>query len=105
MKLIYAKLWLRKYIKYNFYKLDNNRLNRNIINLSHRVFKSKGLQGHITRQEIRKQLQDFVKIELESYNKNWEIKNPNAGYVSKPSIFKRLLNYLRNWFIEHPKVS
>jgi hypothetical protein len=68
MKLIYAKFWLRKYIKYNINKFDEktfeNKLNRAVITLSHTVFKSHGFHGHITRQEIRKQLQAFVELEL-----------------------------------------
>src|SRR5271157_1027561 len=67
MKLIYAKLWLKKWIKYNHDDLDENKLNRAIINLSHRVYKSYGLKGHNTRQKIRQILKDYSKIELANY--------------------------------------
>ena len=100
MKLIYAKFWLRKFIKYN-HKLDDktfsHNLNRHVINLSHRVFKSRGFRGHNTRQEIRRQLQDFVEIELKKYDKKWVVKSPNHGAL-KPvrlSILSRIIQFLR----------
>lgn len=68
MELIYAKLWLKKYIKYNYNKLDENKLNRAIINLSHRVYKSRGMKGHNTRQKIRQILVEYSKIELARYS-------------------------------------
>lgn len=68
MKLRYAKLWLKKYIKYNYNKLDENKLNRAIINLSHRVYKSHGTKGHNVRQHIRGVLVDYSKEELSKYN-------------------------------------
>lgn len=68
MKLIYAKLWLKKFIKYNHANLDENKLNRAIINLSHRVYKSHGQRGHNVRQSIRAQLVEYSKAELARYN-------------------------------------
>jgi hypothetical protein len=103
MKLIYAKFWLRKFIKYNINKLDdktfNYKLGRAVINLSHRVFKSHGFHGHSTRQEIRQQLQDFIKIELKKYDKKWVIKSPNQGYMKpiRPSIFSRIISVVKRW--------
>lgn len=68
MKLKYAKLWLKKYIKYNHDNLDENKLNRAIINLSHRVYKAHGARGHNGRQYIRSTLVDYSKQELAHYN-------------------------------------
>ena len=68
MKLIYAKLWLKKFIKYNHDNLDENKLNRAIINLSHRVYKSHGQRGHNVRQSIRSQLVEYSKTELARYD-------------------------------------
>ena len=68
MKFIYAKLWLKKYIKYNHNSLDENKLNRAIINLSHRVYKSHGQRGHNVRQSIRSQLVEYSKAELARYS-------------------------------------
>lgn len=102
MILKYAKLWLRKFIKYN-HELNNKtlsyKLNRAVINLSHRVFKSRGTRGHSIRQKIRRQLQNFVVIELNKYNKNWTIKSPNYGYVKSPSFLGRL----KKWFCKRMK--
>ena len=81
MKLIYAKLWLKKYIKYNHDNLDENDLNKAIINLSHRVFKSHGLKGHNTRQKIRQILVNYSKIELAKYNVSFE-KPLKAHYIN-----------------------
>ena len=57
MKMMYARLQLKKYIKYNHSKFDNKTLNRKlnlaIVNLSHRVYKSHGIRGHNGRQRIR----------------------------------------------------
>lgn len=72
MKLIYAKLWLKKYIKYNHNELDENKLNRAIINLSHRVYKSHGRHGHNVRQNIRSQLVEYSKSELARYDVTFE---------------------------------
>lgn len=72
MKLIYAKLWLKKYIKYNHNKLDENKLNRAIINLSHRVYKSHGRKGHNVRQNVRATLVEYSKNELANYNVTFE---------------------------------
>ena len=84
MKLIYAKLWLKKYIKYNYDKFDektfNRKLNWAIVNLSHRVYKSHGLRGHNTRQKIRKILWDYSKTELKLY---------------RPSMTSKIIRYLR----------
>jgi len=84
MKLIYAKFWLKKYIKYNYDKFDektfNRKLNWKIVNLSHRVYKSHGLRGHNTRQKIRKMLWAYSKKELELY---------------RPSMSSKIINYLK----------
>jgi hypothetical protein len=84
MKMIYAKMWLKKWIKYNHDKFDdktfNCKLNWKIVNLSHRVFKSHGLRGHNTRQAIRKQLWAYSKMELRQYH---------------PSMVDRMLSYLK----------
>ena len=104
MKLKYAKLWLRKYVKYNN-KFDNrllaHNLNRNVIHLSHRVFKSRGLRGHTTRQSVRDQLQEFLVQELNCYNKKWVVTNPNHGYfvTFHPGIFRRIINVLKRIII------
>lgn len=54
MKMIYARLWLKKYIKYNHAKFDdktfNRKLNWAIVNLSHRVYKAHSLRGHNDRK-------------------------------------------------------
>ncbi len=85
MKLKYAKLWLKKYIKYNHNKFDektfNRKLNWKIVNLSHRVYKFRGLRGHNTRQRIRKKLWAYSKIELRKY---------------RPSLLSRIIGYLRS---------
>jgi len=71
MKLIYAKLWLKKYIKYNHIKYERKTLKTkvygNIVQLSHRVFKGHGLRGHNIRQNIRKQLLAYALIEMNHY--------------------------------------
>ena len=87
MKLIYAKLWLKKFIQYNHDKPDEKTFNRDlnwrIVNLSHRVYKTHGLKGHNTRQKIRKILWDYSKKELKQY---------------RPSKFSKIINYLRRKF-------
>ena len=88
MKVIYAKLWLKKWIYYNYNKFDNKKafdreLNWKIVNLSHRVFKSHGLRGHNTRQQIRKLLWTYSKQESRKY---W------------PSLTNKILNYLKRFF-------
>jgi hypothetical protein len=111
MKLIYAQLWLRKFIHYNINKYDdgifNNKLNRAVINLSHRVFKSHSIRGHNTRQEIRQQLQKFCEVELEKYDKKWIVKSPNHGYVKSvhPSIFSRIINAIKRLIIGRKEVK
>ena len=84
MKLIYAKLWLKKFIKYNHDKFDgktfDHKLNWDIVNLSHRVYKGHGLRGHSNRQEIRKTLWDYSKAELKQY---------------RQSIISKILSYLK----------
>ena len=84
MKLIYAKLWLKKYIKYNYDESDektfNRKLNWKIVNLSHRVYNSHGLKGHNTRQQIRKILWDYSKKELKPY---------------RPSMISKIISYLK----------
>lgn len=101
MKLIYAKLWLKKFIKYNVNVLDDKsfelKLNKAIINLSHRVFRAHSLHGHDARQDIRLKLQKFVARELKYYNKVWIIKNPNHGYTTQSPV-KRLINFLRHLY-------
>jgi hypothetical protein len=89
MKLIYAKLWLKKYIKYNYDESDektfNRKLNWKIVNLSHRVYNSHGLKGHNTRQQIRKILWDYSEKELKQYG------------LSRyhPSMISRIISYLK----------
>lgn len=84
MKMMYARLWLKKYIKYNYSKFDdqtlNHKLDRAIVNLSHRVYKSHGLRGHNGRQKIRKSLWDYSNMELKKY---------------RPSIFSKIVSYLK----------
>ena len=100
MKLLYAKLWLKKYIKYNHNKLDENKLNRAIINLSHRVYKSRGIKGHNVRQKIRDTLVEYSKIELASYNMTFN-RPLKTRYrrryviVKRPSLIDRVLRSLK----------
>lgn len=60
MRLIYAKLWVIKYL--TFHPCDvagyymSNRLYRAVVNLSHRVYKGHGKKGHNARQNIRQNL-------------------------------------------------
>ena len=60
MKLIYAKLWVKKYLRYNPGSVRgggvSNRLNRAITHLSHRVHRKHGMEGHNGRQDIRRKL-------------------------------------------------
>lgn len=85
MKLIYAKLWLKKFIKYNYGKFDdktlNGKINWAIVNLSHRVYKSHGLRGHNTRQQIRKILWNYSKQELRQY---------------RPSLLQRIMDFIKS---------
>jgi hypothetical protein len=87
MKLIYAKFWLKKYIKYNYDKFDektfNHKLNWAIINLSHRVCKTHGLRGHNIRQNIRKTLWSYNKTELKYY---------------RPSMMDKIICYIKRIF-------
>jgi len=103
MKLIYAKLWLKKYIKYNYDKLDENKLNRAIINLSHRVYKSHGIKGHNTRQKIRQTLVEYSKIELVRYGV--EFRKPlKTRYwkrhviARKKSFIDKIIRYVKQVF-------
>jgi predicted metallopeptidase len=84
MEMKYAKLWLKKFIKYNHKKFDgktfNRKLNWAIVNLSHRVFKSRGLRGHNIRQNIRKELWVYSRMELKHY---------------QPSMINRIVSYLK----------
>ncbi len=84
MKMMYARLWLKKYIKYNHAKVDNkifnHKLNRAIVHLSHRVYKSHGLRGHNVRQRIRKLLWNYSNMELKKY---------------RPSIINKIVSYLK----------
>ena len=89
MKLIYAKLWVKKYIKYNHSNLDEKELNRAIINLSHRVFKSRGLKGHNTRQKIRQILVSYSKIELAKYNVSFQ-RPLKAHYINHKYRYPRV---------------
>ncbi len=88
MKLIYAKLWLKKYIRYNHNKFDRKKLKSNIygniVSLSHRVYKGHGIHGHNIRQKIRKQLLEYSIIELRRY-----------PITYKPSIFERIIGYVK----------
>ncbi len=87
MKLIYAKFWVKKYIKYNHDKFDDRtfdkKLNWAIVNLSHRVYKFHGARGHNIRHGIRKTLWNYAKIELRSY---------------RPSLLDRFVSYLKKAF-------
>ena len=84
MKMTYARLWLKKYIKYNHDKFDKkifkHRLNRAIVHLSHRVYKSYGLRGHNVRQKIRKLLWNYSNMELKKY---------------RPSMISKIVSYLK----------
>jgi|GEM_PF-6795892 len=93
MKLKYAKLWLKKWIKYNYVKYDkktfNRKLDRKIKDISHRVYKSHGLKGHNTRQMIRKKLWAYCKMELKRY---------------RPSTINRIQNFIKR-FISRLKLK
>ena len=92
-----AKEILFKYIKNNYQvnnKVLSHELNRNIINLSHRICKTRGINGHRIRQNIRLELQQFAKIALAIYEKNWKIVSPNQGSIKSPSIFTKILNFI-----------
>jgi len=105
MKIIYAKLWLRKFIKYNYKKENNSlshELNRNVITLSHRVYKTRGKRGHDVRQKIRQELQNFVMVELKKYKKNWVIRSSGYGYIKSPSFLSRLKEW---WFVRGDRDS
>jgi len=84
MKLIFAKLWLKKYIKYNYEKFDgktfNRKLNWAIVNLSHRVCKLHSQKGHDIRQEMRKTLWAYGKVEIRNY---------------QPTFIGRILRHIR----------
>ena len=59
---------LRKYIKDN----GRNHLSYFIAHLSHDVYKSRGTQGHETRQEIRTNLKKLAnQIFLQIYGEKW----------------------------------
>lgn len=93
MKLIYAKLWLKKYIRYNHNKYDKKTLKSkvygSIVNLSHRVYKSHGLHGHNVRQKIRRQLLEYSILEMNRYY----LPTP------RPSMISKIINYLRRVII------
>lgn len=80
----YAKLWLNRWIIFNYGKYDektfHRKLNWSIVNLSHRVCKIKGAIGHSNRQTIRKKLWDYCIIELKHY---------------QPSMLNKILGYIR----------
>lgn len=84
MKMIYAKLWLNKFIKYNYGKYHpsvlRGKTNWAIVNLSHRVDKRHGIVGHNSRQNIRKLLWKHCDVELKKY---------------QPSLLRRIMNFLR----------
>ena len=75
---------VKKYIKYNHDKFDKkvfkHRLNRAIVNLSHRVYKSHGIRGHNVRQKIRKLLWNYSNMELKKY---------------RPSMISKIVSYLK----------
>ena len=77
------------YIKYNHNNLDENELNRAIINLSHRVFKSHGLKGHNTRQKIGQILVNYSKIELAKYNVSFQ-RPLKAYYINHKYRYPRV---------------
>jgi len=87
MKLFYAKMYVRKWIRYNYGKYDgmtfNSKLNWAVVNLSHRVCKLHGTRGHAIRQKIRKTLWAYAKVEIRRY---------------QPSITNRLIGFLRAIF-------
>lgn len=87
MELFYAKKWLKRYIKYNWDKYDEDTLKRKInweiVHLSHRVYKTHGLKGHNVRQDIRKKLWDYANVELKNYN------------LKKTSIIRKIISYLK----------
>ena len=74
MKMMHARLWLKKYIKYNHAKFDdktfNRKLNWAIVNLSHRVYKAHSVRGHNGRQRIRKLLWNYSNMELKEYRQS-----------------------------------
>ena len=65
-----AEAQLKNRIEQNRSHLDEyteHKLNREIINISHKVFMSHGWKGHIVRQNIRRILVDYAKAELAGY--------------------------------------
>jgi hypothetical protein len=65
-----AESQLKTWIEHNCSNFDEyteHRLNREIINLSHDVFLSRGWKGHIVRQNVRRILADYAKAELAEY--------------------------------------
>jgi len=89
MKLIYSKLWLKKFIKYNHNKYDRKTLKTrvygHIVQLSHRVFKGHGIRGHNIRQNIRKQLLAYALMEMNHYHIT----------TRPPSLLSRILSFFK----------
>lgn len=66
-----AEAQLKNWIEQNHNNFDEyteHKLNREIINLSHDVFLSRGWKGHIVRQNVRRILVDYAKAELAGYD-------------------------------------
>ena len=59
-KLFRAKYWVLEYLKYHPHSVRGShvarRLYREVVNLSHRVYKGRGFRGHVIRQAIRRYL-------------------------------------------------
>lgn len=113
MRVLYAKLWLKQFIKYR--SNDKNfieKLNKNIINLSHRVYKGHGIKGHNTRQDIRKILVLYAFNEIKTrYGYTLEIKNLGTENMlfetnnfnriphhQKLSVYNRMKNFIYKIF-------
>ncbi len=73
-------------------------LNRAVITLSHRIFKSRGRRGHNIRQKIRSELHWFIKNEFRKYDKEWVIKSPNGGIIKSSSLPIRIKFFLSGLF-------
>ena len=104
MRLIDAKISVRQYIRAHHDNLNENRLNRHIISLSHDVFRGHGIRGHNIRQKIRAQLVDYSRMELVQYGIDFQrplrihYKN-RYRRTQRPTLIRRIINYLRGLFI------
>jgi hypothetical protein len=107
MRVFYAKLWLKQFIKYRSNdKYFIEKLNDNIINLSHRVYKKRGMRGHDTRQDIRRilVLYAFNEVKLRcgytldiknfgTENMLFETNN-RIPYHHKLGVYNRMKNFI-----------